>query len=101
MVLVLMSLVAGPKHGYALITDIQEFSGILFGPGTLYGALNHLEDAGLIEGLEEEGSRRPYRITDSGVASLCKVLDEMETMVGFGRARLSTFPARGVQLGLA
>ncbi len=38
-VLVLTSLASGPKHGYALIKDIEEFSGVKMGPGTLYGCL--------------------------------------------------------------
>jgi DNA-binding PadR family transcriptional regulator len=101
LVLVLLSLLAGAKHGYALVTDIQEFSGILLGPGTLYGALNHLEEAGLVEALELEGRRRPYRITDAGVVSVRQVLDAMESVAGLGRRRLSAIPARGVRPGLA
>jgi DNA-binding PadR family transcriptional regulator len=101
LVLVLLSLLTGAKHGYALVTDIQEFSGILLGPGTLYGALNHLEQAGLVQALELEGRRRPYRITDTGVLSVREVLDAMENMAGLGRRRLSAISAREVRPGLA
>jgi DNA-binding PadR family transcriptional regulator len=41
--LILLSLASGPKHGYAMIEDIKQFSGSLFEPGTLYGALMRLE----------------------------------------------------------
>ena len=34
-VLVLTSLAGGPKHGYALIKDVESFAGIKLGPGTL------------------------------------------------------------------
>ena len=42
-VLVLTSLAGGDKHGYALIKDIEAFSGVTLGPGTLYGALARVE----------------------------------------------------------
>jgi DNA-binding PadR family transcriptional regulator len=38
--LILTSLSDGPKHGYAIMTDITAFSGIGMEPGTLYGALS-------------------------------------------------------------
>jgi DNA-binding PadR family transcriptional regulator len=41
--LVLTSLADGPKHGYAITVDIEEFAGVRLGPGTLYGALSRLE----------------------------------------------------------
>ena len=39
-------------------------------PGTLYGALSRLEGMGLIESLEGDGRRRPYRLTDPGATAL-------------------------------
>jgi DNA-binding PadR family transcriptional regulator len=66
-VLVLASLMAGPKHGYALITDVEEHAGKRLGPGTLYGIVGRLEAAGYIRPLEvEDRGRRPYRITATG-----------------------------------
>ena len=38
--LILTSLSDGPKHGYAIMTDITAFSGVGMEPGTLYGALS-------------------------------------------------------------
>jgi hypothetical protein len=38
-ILILTSLADGPKHGYALIKDIEDFAGVKRGAGTLYGAL--------------------------------------------------------------
>ena len=38
-VLILTSLAGGPKHGYALIKDIEELASTTIGPGTLYAAL--------------------------------------------------------------
>ena len=50
-VLVLTSLAGGPKHGYGLIKDIEGFAGVKLGPGTLYGCLAKLEQAGLVKAL--------------------------------------------------
>src|SRR5580692_12455256 len=69
-ILVLTSLAGSSKHGYALIKDIEEFAGVKMGPGTLYGCLSKLEDAGLIEALPAEDRRHPYRITAVGSQTL-------------------------------
>ena len=45
--LILTSLSDGPKHGYAIMTDVTAFSGVSMEPGTLYGALSRLERRGL------------------------------------------------------
>ena len=47
-VLVLTSLAGGDRHGYALIKDIESFSGVALSPGTLYGALAKLEADGFV-----------------------------------------------------
>ena len=67
-VLILTSLAAGPKHGYALTKDIEAFAGVSLGPGTLYGAIARLEERGLIAPVPvgSDARRRPYRITGEG-----------------------------------
>ena len=86
-VLVLTSLSSGPKHGYALVKDIQTFAGITLGPGTLYGAIAKLEQAGLVEALPGDGRRKPYRITARGAADLREQLEQSQvvSLVGLGR----------------
>jgi DNA-binding PadR family transcriptional regulator len=64
--LLLTSLADGPKHGYAMQHDIEDFAGVRLGPGTLYGAISRLEDEGLIAPLETEDRRKPYQITQKG-----------------------------------
>src|ERR1700688_3527921 len=83
-VLILTSLVAGSKHGWALTKDIEEFSGVALGPGTLYGAITRLEERGLIEPLPVEDRRRPYRISAQGRAALTEALREMRALVDAG-----------------
>ena len=63
---ILVSLSEGPKHGYAIMTDVEAITGSPMGPGTLYGALARLERRGLIEALEPVDRRRPYRLTSHG-----------------------------------
>lgn len=86
-VLVLTSLADGPKHGYALIKDIERFAGVTLGPGTLYGVLARLEDAGFVKPLPAEERRHPYEITVEGTAALINQLrrDEMIARVGLAR----------------
>ena len=87
-VLVLISLAGGPKHGYALIQDVRQFAGVELGPGTLYGALDRLENIGFIEPLPADERRHPYRITQPGAAALRVHLDSLERVSAAGRLRL-------------
>ena len=87
-VLILVSLADGPKHGYALIQDVKQFSGVELGPGTLYGALDRLDRLGLIESLPADERRHPYRITAPGTAALRVHLDSLERVSATGRLRL-------------
>jgi DNA-binding PadR family transcriptional regulator len=89
-ILVLTSLASGPKHGYALIRDIEDFSGVKMGPGTLYGCVAKLERAGLIEALPPEDRRRPFRITAAGATALRERLVESARISTVGLARLAT-----------
>ena len=87
--LILSSLASGPKHGYAMMEDILEFSGTRLEPGTLYGAITRLEKRGWIEPLEAEERRRPYRITVAGAVALREQLATMQQIVATGLQRLS------------
>jgi DNA-binding PadR family transcriptional regulator len=85
---ILVSLSGGPKHGYAIMTDVEEISGSPMGPGTLYGALARLERRGLIEALEPEERRRPYRLTGLGATTLQAQLESLQGFVRTGLRRL-------------
>lgn len=91
-VLVLTSLAAGPKHGYALIKDIEQFAGVTLGPGTLYGVLARLEEAGLITALAAQERRHPYEISTAGAAALTAQLTRTEQTTRVGLARLGLQP---------
>jgi DNA-binding PadR family transcriptional regulator len=87
--LILSSLAGGPKHGYAMMQDIEEFSGTRLEVGTLYGALARLEEQGWIEPLESEDRRRPYRLTGLGLSALQEQLKTMQQIVNTGLGRLA------------
>jgi len=90
--LIMASLASGPKHGYAMMEDIAQFSGTRLEPGTLYGALARLERRGWIAPLPAEARRRPYRLTSDGVIALREQLATMQRVVSTGLNRL---PAAG------
>ena len=88
-ILILTSLADWPKHGYALIKDIEDFAGVRLGPGTLYSALAKLEQAGLVEALPAEDRRRPYRITVAGREFLYERLTESARIAEVGLRRIA------------
>lgn len=87
--LILASLAAGPRHGYAMMEDIEAFAHVRLGPGTLYGALARLEQRGWIEPLPAEDRRRPYRLTAAGAAALREQLTSLEQVATLGLRRLA------------
>jgi DNA-binding PadR family transcriptional regulator len=87
--LVLVSLSEGPKHGYALMTDIEAGTGRPMGPGTLYAALTRLEERGLIEPLAPVERRRPYRLTGLGATVLQEHLTQLSAFAALGLQRLA------------
>ena len=86
--LVLASLASGPKHGHAMIEDIECLCGTRLGPGTLYGAIGRLEQHGWIEPLPAEKRRQPYRITAEGLSVLRAKLTTLEQFAKSGLERL-------------
>lgn len=63
--LVLEAVAEGPRHGYDIITKIEERYGSRPSPGSIYPTLQMLEDAGHVTSSEDDG-KRVYTITDSG-----------------------------------
>ena len=73
---VLVSLLGGPLHGYAIIQRAGELSGgrVRLATGTLYAALDHLTAEGHVELVREEmvsgRARRSYGLTPRGAGTL-------------------------------
>jgi len=87
--LVMISLADGPRHGYAMTQDIEAMTGQRPGPGTLYGAISRLEARGWIEPLPADDRRRPYKLTDAGLAVLRARLETLSAVARIAEARLA------------
>lgn len=72
---VLLALQEEPRHGYAIMQEVEATAGLVMGPGTIYGTLSRLEEAGLVAEAEApadgaDGRRRYWRLTPEGDAEL-------------------------------
>ena len=70
---ILLALADGEKHGYAIMKEsAAQTPAARMGPGTLYGSLDRMVLAGLVEetGTTDDQRRRYYRITRKGSAAL-------------------------------
>lgn len=72
----LLLLDEGPMHGYELISEMSERSGGRWepSPGTIYPALNRMEERGLIEAEEVDGKRR-FTLTSDGKSRVAEMRD--------------------------
>jgi DNA-binding PadR family transcriptional regulator len=91
--LILMSLAHKPRHGYALLKDIESLSNgrVRLSTGTLYGALRRLLEEMWIQRFEQEDTSREkqaYRLTAAGRRLLRFELDRMRHLTRAGTARL-------------
>jgi DNA-binding PadR family transcriptional regulator len=86
--LILSSLASGPKHGYAIMSDVEAFAGVRLGPGTLYTAITRLVEKKLIAPQAAAGRQRPYRLTAYGAKTLTAQLDDMRRVASVGLLRL-------------
>ena len=93
---VLLSLIDGEQHGYAIVQDIAERSSarMEIEPGNLYRTLRYMLDEGLIEesdrrpapGLDDE-RRRYYRVTRFGQRVAAAEAARLVELVADARAR--------------
>ena len=93
---ILICLAEGERHGYAVKREIAQRTGgqIQLGPGSLYGAIKKLIEAGLIAEsgarpaahLDDE-RRRYYRLTPNGTAVLKAEAERLRSLVDLVQAR--------------
>ena len=97
---ILVALSAGPRHGYAVLQEIEERTGGAFpvGAGSMYRALRQLLEAGLVQETEPAGrahaQRRTYRLTASGRARAASAARVLHDMVSWAREARLLDPAR-------
>jgi len=93
--LVLLSLAEHPRHGYGIVQAVTGLSdgGVRLGAGTLYGLLDRLVAAALVEPAGEEivdgRLRRYYRITESGSAAATAETIRLAALARRARALLA------------
>jgi DNA-binding PadR family transcriptional regulator len=92
---ILLSLAAGPRHGYAIMKDVREVSGgrVELSTGTLYTALKRMLDQGWIhrivdpENAKDGRERKAYRLTHLGEQTLDAEVERLQRLVSVARMR--------------
>ena len=92
--LILMSLTQRPRHGYAILTDVEKLSEgrVQLSTGTLYGALQRLLHDRWIEKFAEDEAprgRQAYRLTVAGRKALQAEIVRMKHLTRLANLRLS------------
>jgi DNA-binding PadR family transcriptional regulator len=92
-VFILTSLASEPKHGYALLKDVEQLSGgrTRLSTGTLYGAIRRLLEDGWIERFEQRDTSRDkqaYRLTAKGKVQLHSELARLRQLLHSAANRL-------------
>lgn len=93
---ILLSLSPQPKHGYAIMKDVQVLSEsrIVLSTGTLYGALKRLLDLGWIVRLDDANpkgnvrDRKVYRLSQQGQGVLKEEIARLNTLLRAANRRV-------------
>lgn len=93
--LILTSLAEQPRHGYALMKDIEALSNgrVRLSTGTLFGALRRMLESGWIERCAMEDTSRDkqsYRLTRAGRGRLTADLERLKALTRAATVRLKT-----------
>ena len=91
----MLVLADGERHGYAIAREIDAVTkgAVRMGPGTLYGTLQRLVAAALVEPSHaahrsgDDPRRRYYRLTARGRSILKSEIDRLATVVSVARRR--------------
>ena len=91
---ILVALVQGDRHGYAIMQDVAAGTGgaLKLNPGTLYTTIRRLLDQGLVVELDErpdpeedDERRRYYRLSDMGRAVAKAEAVRLQQTLAFAR----------------
>ena len=92
---ILLALLEGERHGYAIMQSVERITdgATRMGPGTLYGAIKRLLEAGLVEECGERAPagderRRYYRLTGVGHRAVSAEMGRLQQLVDFARSHL-------------
>lgn len=93
---ILLALSTGERHGYGIMKQVETDSEgkVTMGPGTLYGSLKRMLDAGLVKESDkridpemDDERRIYYQITDMGAKTLAAELERYKRIVTVAQER--------------
>ena len=91
---ILLALADEPRHGYAVMQEVERRSGTRLRAGTLYRAINRMLEDGYIEEMtdrdrpeNDDERRRYYRLTDFGFRVLQAETNRLAKLVAIARER--------------
>jgi DNA-binding PadR family transcriptional regulator len=86
---ILLALADGPLHGYAIMQAVETSAGFVMGPGTIYGTLERLENAGLVKELagSRDDRRRMFVLQAAGRAALQAEAQRLARLAALVRAK--------------
>ncbi len=99
MVHILIALLEGERHGYAIMRAIDEITAgeMRIGPGTLYTSIRKLLDAGLIgesgerpDSMDDDERRRYYRLSAEGRRAASQEIDRLSRLLRFAKRHAFT-----------
>jgi DNA-binding PadR family transcriptional regulator len=101
---ILLSLADQERHGYGIMQDVQMRTDqqIRLGPGTLYGTIKRMLEAGQIEELSEREDennqrRRYYKLTNAGRKTAKAEAERLEHLVNIARSKRLLPQLKGVR----
>jgi DNA-binding PadR family transcriptional regulator len=93
---ILLSLLPGSKHGYAIMKDVEALSDsrVSLSTGTLYGALKRLLEGGWVQRVQDDQDdsgreRKAYALTQLGKGILEAETARMQNLVAITQERSS------------
>jgi DNA-binding PadR family transcriptional regulator len=85
---ILLALADGPLHGYAIMQSVEESSGASMGPGTVYGSLQRMEEAGLVKQVTSgDERRRVFSLKPAGRSALQGEAERLARLAVLVRAK--------------
>ena len=93
---ILLALSSGERHGYGIMKQVEADSQgkVTMGPGTLYGSLKRMLDAGLVRESDkrvdpemDDERRIYYQLTGVGVQALAAELERYQRIVTIAQQR--------------
>lgn len=93
---ILLALSSGDRHGYGIMKQVEadSQSKVTMGPGTLYGSLKRMLDAGLVRESDkrvdpemDDERRIYYQITGMGAEALATELERYQHIVTVAQQR--------------